>query len=581
MSGMSIPEFLLNHSLMPFEEVLRQSPLGMAIINQDGLYEAVNDAYCQLYGYAPEQLINQLFTIVFKPEMYAYVMERHRRFLKDGGKLGGEWEVLHKNGSILHVISESALVTGTDGQRRRLVYVTDITSRRHMEYDLILSRMFAHAMLDSLSAHVCVLDEQARIIFANKSWRRFFLNAQTNTDYRNCRYLDICRLCEPAPFAEPGMSQQIGAQLDAVLQGSQDSFENEYCFENASERCWYIVRAARIPGAAPSRIIVSHDNVSALKHTEEKLNNTLHFTRKLINSMQDGFMVLNTAGQIVDMNPALSNMTGYSEPELIHHYPPFFDTSQSSGMGLADVLSQSRNPFSGEFEVMLMPQNGYRFPANISISAVSGENGETVNYIVLIKNITERKRMEDDIRRMAFYDPLTNLPNRRLLHDRIDQALLACKRSGMHGALLMVDLDNFKPLNDKYGHDIGDQLLIEVSTRLRSCVREIDTVARMGGDEFVLVINDLHPQPKRAFSLISLLAEKIRSQLMQPYHLPMVYAGKRARIEHQCSASIGVAIFDATCQDGSRLLKLADQAMYQAKEAGRNKVQLMQFRADA
>lgn len=191
----------------------------------------------------------------------------------------------------------------------------------------------------------------------------------------------------------------------------------------------------------------------------------------------------------------------------------------------------------------------------------------------LISIAIERRAMEDEIRQLAFYDPLTNLPNRRLLHDRLNQCLISSKRTGAYGALLFLDLDNFKPLNDLYGHRLGDELLIQAANRLCGCVREVDTVARFGGDEFIVLIKALSLDEAESKAQAQVIAEKIRATLWNPYQLTVREAQNVTKtIEFQCTASIGVVVFDNRNGDQNDILKWCDAAMYKAKEAGRNSI---------
>jgi diguanylate cyclase (GGDEF)-like protein/PAS domain S-box-containing protein len=576
------PNLLLENSLMPFDAVLRQSPLGMAVINYDGSFEAVNTAYCSIYGYTQEELIGQIFTILFKPEMRDYVLSRHQQFLDSGGSLGGEWEVVRRDGCTLHIISESAQMTGHDGKNRRLVYVTDITARRNMEYELIQSRQFAHAMLDSLSAHICVLDETGTILSSNKSWQRFYQSygSDQGQGEQSEKYLHVCLKAMNFQSDSSQNFLRFQSQLFAMLEKKIDYFELEYPCHSDSGQRWFIARVARIDGTNPMRIIAAHDNVTALKLAQEKLRDALGFSRKLINSLQDGFTVIDTRGKALEVNPALCRMTGFTEAELLADgaFLPYWP--KESVERIVYALQQVLNGKDGEFELVLMRKNGDYFPSNITVSSINDDSGKVINYIAVIKDVTERKRMEEDVHRLAFYDPLTSLPNRRLLHDRIEQTLASSKRSGNHSALLMIDLDNFKPLNDHFGHDAGDLLLIEVANRLKCCVREVDTVARLGGDEFVIIINELHPDALQSRELVGMIAEKIRSSLNAPYHLPIHYGGDLVQIEHDCSASIGVAIFSAQYVQGNEIMKWADQAMYKAKEDGRNLVRFFHMQDD-
>jgi diguanylate cyclase (GGDEF)-like protein len=182
------------------------------------------------------------------------------------------------------------------------------------------------------------------------------------------------------------------------------------------------------------------------------------------------------------------------------------------------------------------------------------------------------RESENQIRGFAFYDTLTQLANRRLLNDRLGQAMAASKRSGRHGAVMFLDLDNFKPLNDTHGHEVGDLLLIEVAHRLTRSVRGTDTVARFGGDEFVVMLSELDVDKERAVMQAGMVAEKIRATLAEPYLLTRKQGNNaEAPVEHHCTSSIGVVLFinhESTPED---ILKWADMAMYRAKESGRNR----------
>ena len=196
------------------------------------------------------------------------------------------------------------------------------------------------------------------------------------------------------------------------------------------------------------------------------------------------------------------------------------------------------------------------------ITAVKDKAGTVTNYVGTFADITARKAAEDEINRLAFFDPLTGLPNRRLLLDRLKQALASSTRNVKYGALLFIDLDHFKNLNDTLGHDIGDLLLQQVAERLATCVRESDTVARFGGDEFVVMLEDLSATIQEAANQAESVGEKILSTLNQTYAL--------GSAEHHSTPSIGIALFADHSEGIDELLKRADLAMYEAKAAGRN-----------
>jgi len=198
----------------------------------------------------------------------------------------------------------------------------------------------------------------------------------------------------------------------------------------------------------------------------------------------------------------------------------------------------------------------------------------------LMLSLRTRTLMEEQAQELASHDTLTKLPNRRLLDDRLDQAMAASKRSGRYGALIFLDLDNFKLLNDTQGHEVGDLLLIEAADRLKSCVREVDTVTRFGGDEFVVVVSGLSLDRSESTAQAGIVAKKIRAALAKPYTLQIRREGKaETTVEHQCTASIGLVLFSKHDASRKDILKWADAAMYQAKEAGRNLIRFYDSQA--
>jgi diguanylate cyclase (GGDEF)-like protein len=220
----------------------------------------------------------------------------------------------------------------------------------------------------------------------------------------------------------------------------------------------------------------------------------------------------------------------------------------------------STDGWSGE--IWNRRKNGEIFPEHLVITAVKDADGLVTNYVGTSYEITQSKAAEEEIRYLAFYDSLSGLPNRKLLLDRINQSLAFSARSGLKSALLFIDLDNFKSLNDTLGHDYGDMLLQQVAQRLVSCVREGDTVARLGGDEFVIMLEDLSAEYIDSAEQTEAVANKILAALNQPYHL--------GTHEYRNTASIGATVLGDTLQSADVLMKQADIAMYQAKKAGRN-----------
>lgn len=305
----------------------------------------------------------------------------------------------------------------------------------------------------------------------------------------------------------------------------------------------------------------------ALKESEEKLS-------VILDSVDAYVYLKNGEGRYLFANRALCELFGASMDEVVGQSDEKFVDAETLVKIREDdrqVLVEGKSVKTEETRVNLKDGRTLMY---LSVKRpLRNEAGAIYALCGISTDITERKRLEDQVRQLAFYDPLTKLPNRRLLDDRLRQALAASKRSACFCALMVFDLDNFKPLNDEHGHLAGDLLLIEVARRLIACVREIDTVGRFGGDEFVVMLRDLNTDQAVSTAQAAVVAEKIRLSLSEPYRLPVSYATKvDGIVEHRCTASIGVVVFldnGATQED---ILKRADAAMYQAKAAGRNLV---------
>ncbi len=243
---------------------------------------------------------------------------------------------------------------------------------------------------------------------------------------------------------------------------------------------------------------------------------------------------------------------------------------------LAELNARVMGGESGIMEFEITGLRGTRRWLETHVAPMRDAGGKVAMLLSITRDITGRKQAEEQIYRLAFYDLLTGLPNRRLLGDRLGQALAASKRSGRYGALMFMDLDNFKPLNDAHGHGAGDLLLVEVARCIAGCVREADTVARFGGDEFVVILGELDADKTGSLAQAGAVAEKIRAALAEPYVLAITQEGKEgaATVGHRCTSSIGAVLFTGCGSSAEDILKWADMAMYQAKAGGRNLIRL-------
>lgn len=290
----------------------------------------------------------------------------------------------------------------------------------------------------------------------------------------------------------------------------------------------------------------------------------------MLDSMSEGMYGVDVNGNCTFVNAAFLRILGYPEEDeiigenihtLIHHSHVDGSNYPSTECRMYKAF-RSNQPSHADDEVFWRKDG-----SSIAVeywSRPTVRDGVVVGAVATFQEITERKMAEQQIQKLAFYDALTNLPNRRLLMDRLHQALAISDRDAHYGAVLFMDLDHFKTLNDTKGHDIGDLLLIEVSKRLESCLREGDTVARLGGDEFVVVLEALSMNSSDAARQAEMVAEKIHTELNRPYQLK--------DYSHSTTPSIGIVLFNGHLNSIDDLLKFADIAMYQAKTAGRNTI---------
>jgi diguanylate cyclase (GGDEF)-like protein/PAS domain S-box-containing protein len=358
------------------------------------------------------------------------------------------------------------------------------------------------------------------------------------------------------------------SSLDDYLTNVSTNYAVEYRMHHKNDEwIWILGRGIIVRRDAegkPLRMVGSHSDITERKRSEAKIQ----LAASVFTSAREGILITDTDGCIIEVNDTFSHIMGYSRKEVLGKNPRIFQSARQSDEfynGMWQALLE-KNYWTGE--IWNRRKNGEVYAAILTISGVQNTVGKTEQYVALYTDITTMKEHQRQLEHLAHYDALTNLPNRVLLADRLQQAIIQTERRKSSLAVIYLDLDGFKAVNDTHGHEMGDELLIIVSQRMQEVLRESDTLARIGGDEFVAVLVDLEQTADCKPVLRRLLAVSSASLIVN-------------NVELQLSASIGVTFYPQDNTDADQLMRHADQAMYVAKQTGKNRYHLFDVEHDS
>lgn len=412
------------------------------------------------------------------------------------------------------------------------------------------------AIFSSVTDGVIILSEGGKVIEANPQIFKMLGYSEQELMQLKIYEWDTC--FSPIDFI---------AQIDELAQEGT-VFESQHRRKNGS---YY-----------PAEISISHAqwggkiyilmlirDVSLRKLQEEKLK----ISASVFTAALEAIVLTDPQGIITDVNEAFTGIIGYTKNEVIGKSSREVGFSNDNAKLFEVILGQSQSVGHWSGEVELKRKVGDMIPVQLRVSAVRSDDGSIQHLVAMFSDISLQKEQQFRLEQLALHDTLTKLPNRQKLSERLALAMANSQRSGHFGALMMLDLDNFKPLNDAHGHTAGDQLLIDVAHRLTDCVREVDTVARIGGDEFVILLEALSDDQTNARKNALLIAEKIRLSIAQPYQIKHDNANEiSSGLTHTCTVSIGISLFMGKAFNQTQLLNRADTAMYDSKAAGRNNI---------
>ncbi|MBL6987486.1 MAG: EAL domain-containing protein [Methylobacter sp.] len=515
-----------------------------------GRYIHVNRLYEELFHIDKAAIYGKTAHDIFPPEIADAIRKSEQEVIRSGQPLEVEELIPQDDGQHTY-ISVKFPLRKISGEIYAICGIaTDITERKRAEQALIASETFHRAVFDAAPDAILISDEQGIITQVNQYAEELlgYLNGELPgqsidilvPEHLRSRHkiLHSMFAADPSPRSM-GTGREIralrkdGLEIDVEI--SLSPIQTQHGLRIASVVC----------------------DITQRKQTEAELR-----IAAAAFESHEAMVITDPNAVILRVNKTFIESTGYTAEESVGHKMSFLKSGLHDEAFYTVMWESILNTGTWQGEIWDRRKNGDIYPKWLTITAVTNNTHLVTHFVVTHLDITERKAAEDEIKQLAFYDPLTRLPNRRLLLNLLQQAKAYSSRSGMHGAVMFIDLDNFKTLNDTLGHDKGDLLLQQVANRLKTCVRECDIVARLGGDEFVIMLENLSKKSHEATVQVETVGEKILAVLNQPYQL--------ASHKHYSTPSIGITMFSNHGRSIDELLKQADIAMYQSKAAGRN-----------
>ena len=597
----------LQQSELQLRTIIETEPECVKLMAQDGTVLQMNPAGLRMLGAdAPEQVIGQkVLNVITPPHRHAFAELTQRVFKGDSGNL--EFEVIGLKG--VHHWLETYAVPMRDAQGKitTLLGITRDISERKVSEAKVQRLINLYAALNQCNQAILHCDNEADLFMQvcrdaveigglKMAWIGLldtqgkhvkpvaafgagieylkgiqisvessdpYAHGPTGTSIRENRPVwcqDFQHDSSTAPWRKQASSAGWGSSASLPLQRNGITVGAFMLYASTIEAfdeatCNLLLEMATDISYALTRFELL---------AERKISEDAMRIAAVTFETQEAILITEPNGNILRVNKAFENITGYTAAEITGKNPRFLQSGRHDAAFYQAMWSTLLDTGMWMGEIWDKRKNGEIYPKTLTITAVRAVNQQVSHYVAVFRDISNIKQSEQEIHQLAFYDPLTKLPNRRLLLDRLQQTISSGTRSGRHGALMFLDLDHFKIINDTQGHGMGDLLLIEVARRLQDCVREDDTVARLGGDEFVIVLEGLSSDAEEAASQTEQVGEKIRQELDKPYVLN--------KFECLSTVSIGISLFRGHLESTEDLLQHADVALYQAKMAGRNAI---------
>lgn len=572
-----------------FRAYFERSMVGMAATLPDRSWMEVNDSLCKMLGYSREELARLTWASLTHPDD---LQGNEALFLR---LVAGEMEeyafdkrFIRKDGSILYAHLAARAVRNDD---RSLAYVValleDVTLRKQAEArDRVRAHMLEYLargaaageimlrLIQELEAEdtdihcsIVLLDEEAtRLVHVvAPGLPAFYTEALSGLriagDTEECGTTAYVRqrtfiedIAKDARWHEPYRSLALRARLAAVwsepIRGSSGEVFGTFAFYR---------QTPGLPSAHQGALLENAANLLGIAIERRLAEEERHLASLIYQGSSEAVLVTDKDNRVTAINPAFTRMTGYELEEIRGENPGLLQSGRHDSGFYRQMWQEIRQQGFWQGEIWNRRKNGEIFPEWLTINTIRDQAGEVLRYVSLGSDITDKVRSDELIWRQANFDFLTGLPNRYMFNDRLEQEIRKAHREQSVLALLFIDLDRFKEVNDTLGHPVGDKLLIETAERINACVRESDTVARLGGDEFIVMLTQLADASD---------AEKIAQHILGSLARPFVFSGDATYI----TASIGITLYPEDSTGSEQLLRNADQAMYAAKNAGRNRL---------
>ncbi len=538
-------EQTLRESEAKYSGIMQAAQVGIFML-QNGRFIYANPRLADYFGYSVDELLSGMGPLdVVIEEQHEWLRQQMQQ--RAAGAPGFPYEVtaVRKDGTRFP-IAIMGVPAKYRGAPASVGTVFDLTAQRLVEDQIVESRNRYRALFESAQDAIIVIDGDRRVI----------VEANVAAELLLRRPREKLLGLPSAEIFPPDRRQRHVAELQRHIDAGGGTPEEMRAHTADGHDIPVEVSTSVIEVGGRKQLQAIFRDISARRLAEERLR----LAQRVFDVGDEVVVITDAERNIVAVNPAFTRVSGYDADEAIGKNPRFLRSGRQPPEFYAEMWSVIERDGVWQGELWNRRKSGEVYPAWLRINVYRDSEGRVINYIGLSSDISERHAAEAKIRQLAYYDPLTRLPNRTLLHDRVDQILAQASREGRLAALFFIDLDHFKTINDSLGHFTGDQLLCEVAQRMTGCIRRSDTLARLGGDEFVIVCGE-------AISMDG--AAGIARKVLQAVAKPFTVDGHQLQV----TPSIGISLYPQDGEDFETLLKHADTAMYRAKESGRNAYQ--------